>query len=317
MVRTTLAAVLAAVLLGGCGIAVPSELAVEQPTEQSSSAEAAPDASPAQAQAEEHGSEAAADEAADDADVAASGSDAAAVPVSDDADEVDPELGPLYDVLSVYDGDTIAVSIDGQRERVRIIGINAPELARGGNAAECYAQESASQMQSLVQSQRVHLLPDPTQDDRDRYDRLLRHVVRESGGHVAYLMVSEGFAVERQYAAPYAYQSDLLAAQEQARSQGLGLWSACGGLPDGAVPVAPVAPAPAAPAPSAPAEPAPAEPAPSECVIKGNIASDGERIYHVPGQRYYDDTVVSPDKGERWFCTEQEAQDAGWRKAKV
>jgi hypothetical protein len=53
------------------------------------------------------------------------------------------------------------------------------------------------------------------------------------------------------------------------------------------------------------------------CVIKGNISANGERIYHLPGQQYYDKTVISWSKGERWFCTEQEAVRAGWRKAKV
>ena len=53
------------------------------------------------------------------------------------------------------------------------------------------------------------------------------------------------------------------------------------------------------------------------CVIKGNISDGGERICHLPGQRYYDKTVISRRKGERWFCTEQEAVRAGWRKAKV
>jgi hypothetical protein len=53
------------------------------------------------------------------------------------------------------------------------------------------------------------------------------------------------------------------------------------------------------------------------CVIKGNISSSGERIYHVPGQRYYDKTQINEGKGECWFCTEQEAVGAGWRKAKV
>jgi hypothetical protein len=53
------------------------------------------------------------------------------------------------------------------------------------------------------------------------------------------------------------------------------------------------------------------------CVIKGNISSSGERIYHVPGQRYYDKTQIDESRGERWFCTEQEAVGAGWRKAKV
>jgi len=53
-------------------------------------------------------------------------------------------------------------------------------------------------------------------------------------------------------------------------------------------------------------------------VIKGNISlRSGERIYHVPGQRYYDQTKINGLFGERWFCTEREAIAAGWRKAKV
>jgi hypothetical protein len=81
--------------------------------------------------------------------------------------------------------------------------------------------------------------------------------------------------------------------------------------------------APPAPPPAPPAEPTEtgcphgcAEPPPG-CVIKGNISMrTGERIYHLPGQRYYDSTVISPDKGEAWFCTEAEARENGWRKSK-
>ena len=55
---------------------------------------------------------------------------------------------------------------------------------------------------------------------------------------------------------------------------------------------------------------------PVSCDIKGNISMDGEKIYHVPGQEYYDATVIDESYGERWFCTEDEARAAGWRKAK-
>ncbi|MCD2181468.1 sunset domain-containing protein [Rhizobium sp. GN54] len=52
------------------------------------------------------------------------------------------------------------------------------------------------------------------------------------------------------------------------------------------------------------------------CAIKGNIsAQTGERIYSVPGQDYYEVVRISPEYGERWFCSESEAQAAGWRKA--
>ncbi|TBY57028.1 succinoglycan biosynthesis protein exoi [Rhizobium leguminosarum bv. viciae] len=52
------------------------------------------------------------------------------------------------------------------------------------------------------------------------------------------------------------------------------------------------------------------------CNIKGNISiNSGERIYHVPGQKIYAATRIRLEYGERWFCTEQEARDAGWRPA--
>ncbi|MBB2670707.1 UNVERIFIED_ORG: hypothetical protein GGE44_000248 [Rhizobium esperanzae] len=53
------------------------------------------------------------------------------------------------------------------------------------------------------------------------------------------------------------------------------------------------------------------------CTIKGNVSiNTGERIFHVPGQRYYAETKISPKYGERWFCSEAEAWAAGWRKSK-
>lgn len=60
-----------------------------------------------------------------------------------------------------------------------------------------------------------------------------------------------------------------------------------------------------------------AEPPPG-CDIKGNISQKtGERIYHAPGQHFYERTVISPEDGEAWFCTEDEARANGWSKAKL
>lgn len=54
------------------------------------------------------------------------------------------------------------------------------------------------------------------------------------------------------------------------------------------------------------------------CNIKGNISiNSGERIYHLPGQRYYTDTVIRSDYGERYFCSEAEARAAGWRRSGI
>lgn len=51
------------------------------------------------------------------------------------------------------------------------------------------------------------------------------------------------------------------------------------------------------------------------CVIKANINRQGEKIYHLPGQLNYGRTVIDPEAGEMWFCSEEEAVAAGWRKA--
>jgi hypothetical protein len=58
---------------------------------------------------------------------------------------------------------------------------------------------------------------------------------------------------------------------------------------------------------------------PSGCEIKGNISTKAsrEKIYHLPSNQYYGRTVIDPGKGEKWFCTEEEARANGWRRAKV
>ena len=53
-----------------------------------------------------------------------------------------------------------------------------------------------------------------------------------------------------------------------------------------------------------------------DCKIKGNISSNGEKIYHVPNSKNYLKTKISTSKGERWFCSEKDAQASGWRKPK-
>ena len=56
---------------------------------------------------------------------------------------------------------------------------------------------------------------------------------------------------------------------------------------------------------------------PASCLIKGNInIKTGDRVYHVPGQLHYNDVTIEPERGEFWFCTEDEAQANGWRRAK-
>jgi len=56
-----------------------------------------------------------------------------------------------------------------------------------------------------------------------------------------------------------------------------------------------------------------ATPPDPSCVIKGNVNSSGEKIYHMPSGAFYDRTDIKPDEGDRWFCTTTEAEEAGFR----
>jgi endonuclease YncB( thermonuclease family) len=53
----------------------------------------------------------------------------------------------------------------------------------------------------------------------------------------------------------------------------------------------------------------------SRCTIKGNVNRKNDRIYHVAGIREYSKTRMDTGTGERWFCSEEEADAAGWRRA--
>ncbi|MDD7928537.1 thermonuclease family protein [Microbacterium thalli] len=131
-------------------------------------------------------------------------------------------------VTSVIDGDTLVVrTVDGP-ERLRIIGVDTPEIGRDGAADECYAQEARAFVDEALSGRIVQIYPDSTQDDVDRYGRLLRHV-QIDGRQVAEMVIAAGAGVEYTYDAAYAGQEAHLAAQDDAREHRRGLWGACGG----------------------------------------------------------------------------------------
>lgn len=51
------------------------------------------------------------------------------------------------------------------------------------------------------------------------------------------------------------------------------------------------------------------------CDIKGNITLAGEKVYHLKGTPFYSTTIINSMRGEKYFCTEDAAKEAGWRKA--
>lgn len=216
----------------------------------------------------------------------------------------------LFKVVSVVDGDTIKVSIDGVTKTVRLIGIDTPETLDPRKPVQCFGKESSDKAKAILSNKLVRLEADSTQGEIDKYQRLLRYVFLEDGTFFNKSMIAEGYAHEYTYDMPYKYQAEFKVAEKTAREAQLGLWSPeiCNGITDS------ISTSESAPIPIPDLTPTSTSPPALNCNIKGNITS--EKIYHLPGCGSYTATKIDEVRGEKWFCTEAEAISAGWRKAK-
>jgi micrococcal nuclease len=170
-------------------------------------------------------------------------------------------------VLNVVDGDTVEVQLeDGRTERVRLIGIDTPEIVDPAQPVQCFGAEASARAHVLLDGQSVALELDATQGERDFFGRLLAYVWLPDSRNFGETMLADGFAHEYTYSQAYMYVDAFKAAQDTAMANQAGLWSpsTCSGdTTRPADPPAEVAAPPAAvAAPAAPvAAPKPAAPA--------------------------------------------------------
>ena len=139
------------------------------------------------------------------------------------------QLEPNAVVERVVDGDTIIVEMAGQRERVRLLGIDTPESVAENRPDQCYGEESSVYLSQLLPAgTEVTLIRDV--EARDQYDRLLAYVVRSSDELFINLdLLEQGFAGVLIYE-PNSYYRDLFeAAEDAAFADDRGLWGVCGG----------------------------------------------------------------------------------------
>ena len=210
------------------------------------------------------------------------------------ARKIRDRIGPSARIVSiarVIDGDTIDIS--GQR--IRLHGIDTPEAKqecqREGVTWLCGAAATKT-LRGLISGSDVSC----TKHDKDRYGRIVA-VCHANGRDLNATMVLPGMALAyRKYSGDYTGQEasakvarrglwagQFVAPWDWRRGKRLAAETAANGNAEG-------------------------------CRIKGNIGSKGDRIYHMPGGHWYDRTVIAVSKGERWFCSEEEARGAGWRR---
>lgn len=134
-------------------------------------------------------------------------------------------------LIRVVDGDTIEVSVDGVREKVRFMGIDAPESVDPRRGVECFGKESSTHLSSLLKVSSLYLKRDSASANKDTYNRLLRYVFTTEGELVNKIMITDGYAFEYTYDIPYDRRDEFIRAEEDARVHARGLWSpsACSG----------------------------------------------------------------------------------------
>ncbi len=130
-------------------------------------------------------------------------------------------------IISIIDGDTLVVKMDNKIERIRILGIDTPELhtAKTG-VAQCYAREARIELEKIaIKKILVDIQSDSLTKNRDIYGRYLRHV-NIKGISIAEHLVKNGFA--KVYTrSPASNTKKLIALQSDAKKSKKGLWKWC------------------------------------------------------------------------------------------
>jgi micrococcal nuclease len=127
---------------------------------------------------------------------------------------------PFVSIVSVADGDTVTVLIDRKEEKVRLIGIDAPELGQ-----KPWGRKSKQYMEDLLRASGWKVRLEYDVERRDKYGRILAYIRTTDERIINLLMVKGGYAMLFTVPPNVRYVNELTAAQTEARSNDLGIWS--------------------------------------------------------------------------------------------
>lgn len=132
----------------------------------------------------------------------------------------------LYHVTEVFDGDTIAVNMNGKTEKIRMIGVDTPETHDPRKEVQCFGIAASNFTKQLLNDKQVRLEADPLSTNRDRYDRLLRYVYTQDNKLVEQELIQQGYGFA--YTGfPFTKIDEFKAYQKEARDNNRGLWNSC------------------------------------------------------------------------------------------
>lgn len=129
---------------------------------------------------------------------------------------------PVFaDVIRVNDGDSISVRLGNKKEKIRLIGIDAPEIRQ-----RPWGQMAKRHLTALIGRSTVKIETDVVK--RDRYGRLLAYVWTADGRFVNFEMLRDGYAVIYTFPPNVSHVNELRTAQTEAKNKKIGIWG-----PDG------------------------------------------------------------------------------------
>lgn len=217
-----------------------------------------------------------------------------------------------YELQEVIDGDTIRVKYNGSSEKVRLLLVDTPETNHETLGEQPYGPEAKQFVKQLLDGQQtVYLEFDVSY--RDKYKRLLAYVYTEEGISVQEQLLKNGLARVAYIYDPNTKHVDWFKSiQKTAQKSATGIWSVEDyvtnrGYDKEAYYAAVKEDNEKESKTDETTDAANSSNNDNSCEIKGNINSKGNKIYHMPGQQDYDNTVP-----EEMFCTVEEAEAAGF-----
>lgn len=126
-------------------------------------------------------------------------------------------------IVSITDGDTVRMLVEGRELRVRLIGLDTPELR---DPLECFGPEATAALEALAPpGTEVGYAYD--RDPQDRYERELLYLFAADGTLINLALIERGYAEALLVEPNDRYWPELQAAERAARDAGRGLWGAC------------------------------------------------------------------------------------------
>ncbi|WP_059170559.1 thermonuclease family protein [Bacillus sp. FJAT-27445] len=205
-------------------------------------------------------------------------------------------------VIKNIDGDTVVISLKGKEETVRLLCVDTPETQHPRLGVQPFGPEASDFAKTVLHKGKEIEVEPGINWGRDKYGRLLAYLYVD-GKMFNELLLEKGLArVAYVYPPNTKYVDRFYKIQDKAKKKGVGIWSIENYATEEGYQTG-------IPGKGTNGEKTSNKQARCEGKIKGNANS---KIYHVPGGAFYKTDI----KEIVWFCTENEAQKAGYRKSK-